>query len=156
MKIFLNIIRVSLIVIVIESFFSFDNSLFALKIGTVDSVSEDTTKLTKVIEEITISAFRTPYQWMDIPASINYISTSQMQIGNSISPVEAINRVPGIIMHSGTLNTNRLTIRGVGSRSPYTTNKIKAYFGDIPLTSGDGETTLEDIEPYRNRTGGNY
>ena len=57
-----------------------------------------------------------------------------------------LNRIPGILMHHGTFNTNRLTIRGIGSRTPYSTNKIKAYLGEIPLTSGDGETVLEDLE----------
>ncbi len=47
-------------------------------------------------------------------------------------------------MAAGTYNTNRLVIRGVGSRTPYNTNRIKAYLDDIPLTSGDGVSTLED------------
>ena len=50
-------------------------------------------------------------------------------------------------MHSGTYSTNRITIRGIGSRSLFSTNKIRAYFNDIPLTTGDGETVLEDIDP---------
>ena len=49
-------------------------------------------------------------------------------------------------MQSATINTNRLTIRGIGTRSPYGTNKIRAYYGDIPLTNGVGETTLEDLD----------
>lgn len=62
----------------------------------------------------------------------------------SIRP--ALNRVPGVLMHSGALNTNRITIRGIGNRSPFATAKIRAYFNDIPLTNGVGETTLEDID----------
>ena len=49
-------------------------------------------------------------------------------------------------MHNGTLNTNRITIRGIGSRNLFGTSKIRAYYGDIPLTNGSGETTIEDIE----------
>jgi len=107
---------------------------------------KDTTALTGKIEEVTISAFRTPYNLFNIPAPINAITPLQLQIGNSLTTVEALNEVPGVLMQNGTLNTNRLTIRGIGSRTPYATNKIKAYFGEIPLTSGDGETTLEDLE----------
>jgi len=62
----------------------------------------------------------------------------------SITP--ALNRVPGVHMHSGALNTNRITIRGIGNRSPFSTTKIRAYLDDIPLTTGDGETTIEDID----------
>jgi len=107
---------------------------------------KDTTALSGKIDEVTVTAFRSPYNLFNIPAPINVIAPLQLQIGNSLTTVEALNQVPGVLMQNGTLNTNRLTIRGIGSRTPYATNKIKAYFGEIPLTSGDGETTLEDLE----------
>ena len=107
---------------------------------------QDSTIQNEEIDEITITAFRSPYNMFNIPAPVNLITPSQLKIGSSLTPIEALNQVPGILMHHGTLNTNRLTIRGIGSRTPYATNKIKAYFGEIPLTSGDGETTLEDLE----------
>ncbi len=115
---------------------------FAQDIPTV----KDTTLLSDEIEEITITAFRSPYNILNTPAPINLILTRDLEAGNALTPVDALNRIPGILMHHGTFNTNRLTIRGIGSRSPYATYKIKAYFGEIPLTSGDGETTLEDLE----------
>ena len=59
---------------------------------------------------------------------------------------DALNSQSGIYMHTGALNTNRITVRGIGARSPFSTNKIRAYFGDIPLTDGVGETTIEDID----------
>ena len=59
---------------------------------------------------------------------------------------QSINTVPGVFMQSGAPNTNRITIRGIGNRSPFSTNKIKAYLDDIPLTDGIGETSVEDIE----------
>lgn len=62
-----------------------------------------------------------------------------------LNPANIYNSTPGLFMHSGALNTNRLTVRGIGSRSPFSTTKIKAYLNDIPLTSGNGETNLEDI-----------
>ena len=109
------------------------------------AVRKDTT-LSGKIDEVTVTAFRSPYNIFNIPAPVNVISSLQLETGNSLTTVEALNQVPGVLMHNGTLNTNRLTIRGIGARTPYATNKIKAYFGEIPLTSGDGETTLEDLE----------
>lgn len=109
-------------------------------------VLQDTTSLSGEIEEVTVTAFRTPYNLLNTPAPVNLISARQLETGSALTPVEALNLVPGIVMQHGTLNTNRLTIRGIGARSMYATNKIKAYFGEIPLTSGDGETTLEDLE----------
>lgn len=98
------------------------------------------------IGEVTVTAFRTPYNIFNIPAPVNLITSAQLETGNALTPVEALNQVPGVLMHHGTLSTNRLTIRGIGSRTPYATNKIKAYLGEIPLTGGDGETVLEDLE----------
>ncbi len=106
----------------------------------------DTLVAGKNIKEVTVTAFRLPYNLFHTPAPIDLITTRELETGSALTPVEALNQVPGVLMHHGTLNTNRLTIRGIGSRTPYSSNKIKAYFGEIPLTSGDGETTLEDLE----------
>jgi len=110
------------------------------------SATKDTTALSGKIKEVTVTAFRSPYNLFNIPAPVNLLAPFQFEMGNSLTTVEALNQIPGVLMHHATLNTNRLTIRGIGSRSPYSTNKIKAYFGEIPLTTGDGETTLEDLE----------
>ncbi|MEZ5106238.1 MAG: TonB-dependent receptor [Draconibacterium sp.] len=112
----------------------------------INKAQKDTSSLSGEIDEVTVTAFRSPYNLFNTPAPVNLITPLQLEIGSSFTPVEALNQVPGILMQHGTLNTNRLTIRGIGSRSVYATNKIKAYFGEIPLTSGDGETTLEDLE----------
>ncbi|HYQ58028.1 MAG TPA: TonB-dependent receptor [Draconibacterium sp.] len=107
---------------------------------------QDTTLLSDKIEEITVTAFRSPYNIFNTPAPVNLLLPQQLELGDAITPIDALNRIPGILMHHGTFNTNRLTIRGIGSRTPYGSNKIKAYFGEIPLTTGDGETILEDLE----------
>lgn len=81
-----------------------------------------------------------------IAAPLQKIIPEQLQRDNGLSVRPALNRVSGVHMHSGALNTNRITIRGIGNRSPFGTAKIRAYFNDIPLTSGVGETTIEDLD----------
>jgi iron complex outermembrane receptor protein len=44
-------------------------------------------------------------------------------------------------MQQGALNTIKISIRGIGSRSQYGTQKIKNF---IPLTTAEGESTIED------------
>ena len=78
--------------------------------------------------------------------AFHLIGKAMMDLNDGISTQTVLNQVPGVYMHSGTLSTNRITIRGVGNRSPFATSKIRAYFNDIPLTSGIGETSLEDID----------
>ena len=114
------------------------------KLAAQNKTSTDT--ITGKIEEVTVTAFRSPYNLFTIPAPVSVVTTRQLETGSSLTPVDALNQVSGVLMHNGTLNTNRLTIRGIGARTPYSTNKIKAYYGEIPLTSGDGETTLEDLD----------
>lgn len=63
------------------------------------------------------------------------------------SLVDAVNKTAGVFIQSGAINTNRITIRGVGSRTLYGTNKIKAYFNGIPITNGVGETAIDTYDP---------
>lgn len=98
------------------------------------------------LNEIIVSANQIPIKLKKSVATINVISTKEIERENSVNIAPTLNRVPGIYMHSGALNTNRITIRGIGSRNLFGTAKIRAYFGDIPLTTGNGETTIEDFE----------
>jgi len=79
-------------------------------------------------------------------ASVQRISSHQIDRTDQLNPAPVLNQIPGLFMQSGALNTNRITIRGIGNRIPFGTAKIRAYLDDIPLTNGVGETVLEDID----------
>ena len=49
-------------------------------------------------------------------------------------------------MQSGTPATSRIVIRGMGSRTPYNTNRIRAYLNDIPLTGSDGISAPDEMD----------
>jgi len=97
--------------------------------------------------EIVVSSYESKQKIHEIPGSIAVVSKKDLQMDNEVYIIPALNRIPGIHMQSGAYNTNRLTIRGIGSRSLYSTQKIKAYYDEIPLTTADGQTTVEDIDP---------
>lgn len=78
-------------------------------------------------------------------SSSAYIKNLEAYAISPVSYIEGLNSLPGIFAHTGALNTNRITIRGIGSRTPYETNRIKAYFNGIPISSGDGSTEIEDF-----------
>ena len=68
---------------------------------------------------------------------------------NSQNPTDfasTLNQVPGLYFLSGALNTNRITIRGVGARTPFGTDKLRMYYNDIPVTNGTGFSTLEAFD----------
>lgn len=79
------------------------------------------------------------------PHSYTEVSSKDIQRIPTVTVQEMYNKTPGIYMHAGALNTNRMTIRGIGARSPFSTQKIRAFINDIPLTNGLGESNLEDI-----------
>lgn len=65
------------------------------------------------------------------------------------SPIDVasgLNQIPGVYMLSGALNTNRITIRGVGARTPFGTDKLRLYFDGIPVTNGTGFSTIEAFD----------
>lgn len=72
---------------------------------------------------------------------------TMIELGSHTNINQQINKLAGVYNHKGSLTTYRTTIRGIGSRSPYSTNRIKAYLNDISLTTGDGTTIFEDIDP---------
>jgi len=78
--------------------------------------------------------------------SIGVVSEQIRENPATINIAELINLVPGVFMAEGSYNTNRLIIRGVGSRTPYSTNRIRVYLDDIPITTGDGISNPEDID----------
>lgn len=98
------------------------------------------------LNEIIINANQIPKKLKKATNAISIISSDDIARFNNTDFAPILNRTPGVFMQSGALNTNRITIRGIGSRNLYGTSKIRAYFKDIPLTNGSGETTIEDFE----------
>ena len=98
------------------------------------------------LSEVIVNVDQYPKSLKDVSASVGLITLKDIQRSNHTDYAPVLNRTPGIFMQNATLNTNRITIRGIGSRNLFGTSKIRAYFKDIPLTNGSGETTIEDFE----------
>lgn len=109
---------------------------------TTDSVSQ----LSVDLSEISITAYRTAGQLKSAAGSISVIPMERLE-NSAANIASSISTVPGIVMQEGTLGTVKLTLRGIGSRYPYGTKKIKLFFGDIPMYSVEGETSFDDINP---------
>ncbi len=100
----------------------------------------------QTIQEIIVTVSGITESLLNSTGSVSSLTLQNLQVHNSIVLNDAINQVPGLNMSGGGYNTNRLTIRGIGSRSPYGSNRIRAYLNDIPLTTGDGATSIEEID----------
>ncbi|WP_179018461.1 TonB-dependent receptor [Winogradskyella forsetii] len=97
------------------------------------------------LEEVIISSTYQKESQVIIPTS--KISSQKFEAYSPVDLVAAINETPGVYIQSGAINTNRIVIRGVGSRTLYGTNKIRAYFNGIPITNGIGETSIDAFDP---------
>lgn len=80
------------------------------------------------------------------PAAVNQLQQEELNRNSPTLLSASFNRVPGVYTQEGALNTNRITIRGIGARAQYGTNRLKAYFNEIPITTGDGQTAINDID----------
>lgn len=112
----------------------------------VPALAQDTIAPANTLKEVVISSYHINDSLLNAPASISILTVQDMQRNNLSDITPVLNTLPGVLMQSGGINTNRISIRGIGARTPYGTNKIRAFYGSIPLTSGDSETTIEDID----------
>jgi iron complex outermembrane recepter protein len=99
------------------------------------------------LSEVIIRSTLMPAELRKIPAAVSVISSEDLTRIDQTNFAQAFNNVPGVYVNQGALNTTKLNIRGIGARSQYSTNRIQAYFDGIPLTSAEGELTLDDIDP---------
>ena len=123
------------------TFFLFGFLFLAVLEGKTQT-AKDTTALSEVI--LIASPIKNTLQ--KTASSVGLITAKEILQTDGVILTPLLNKTAGVYMQQGALNTNRITIRGIGARSQFSTNRIKAYFEEIPLSTGEGETTLEDID----------
>ncbi|MBW8242325.1 TonB-dependent receptor [Muricauda oceani] len=94
------------------------------------------------LDEVVLTQDAIPKKATGITAS-SKIAGQTFERFNPTDIPSAINQISGVYILSGTINTNRITIRGIGARTPYGTNKLRMYFNGIPVTNGTGSSTIE-------------
>ncbi|MDT0552543.1 TonB-dependent receptor family protein [Urechidicola vernalis] len=106
----------------------------------------DSIQNSELLDEIVVKSSHFRSSLKSTPSSISVLKSAVINSSNTINIASVLNTIPGLYMHNGTLTTNRITIRGIGSRNLFGTSKIRAYYKDIPLTNGSGFSTIEDID----------
>jgi iron complex outermembrane receptor protein len=99
-----------------------------------------------LLNEVKVVSYRVSERLHTIPGSLSVLIGDGLNQTDGNSLAATLNSMPGVTMQSGTLTTSRIVIRGMGSRTPYNTNRIRTYLNDIPLTSADGVSTPEEID----------
>ena len=108
-----------------------------------DMIAQDTQNdsITR-LDEVVLTQDAIPKKATGITVS-SKIAGQTFERFNPIDIPSAINLISGVYILSGAINTNRITVRGMGARTPYGTNKLRMYFNGIPVTNGTSSSTIE-------------
>ncbi len=99
-------------------------------------------------EEVLITATRANSKLSEIPFSVNSIGKEQIEKGQYLNLDESLNQVPGLYF-SNRYNYSRdlrMSIRGFGARSNFGIRGIQVFIDNIPSTTPDGQTVLDDLD----------
>tara|TARA_R110000764_G_scaffold1503_1_gene6112 strand:+ start:170194 stop:172266 length:2073 start_codon:yes stop_codon:yes gene_type:complete len=110
----------------------------ALQIFSQNTQTDSITQL----DEVVLTQDAIPKKATGITSS-SKIAGRTFERFNPTDIPSAINQISGVYILSGAINTNRITVRGIGARTPYGTNKLRMYFNGIPVTNGAGSSTIE-------------
>ncbi|MCF4102448.1 TonB-dependent receptor [Gillisia sp. M10.2A] len=102
--------------------------------------------LPEMLSEVIVKGSVFSNELRQVPASVGMLTKKDLERIDAGNMVQVFNNIPGIYVNQGALNTTKLSIRGIGARSQYNTNRIQAYLNEIPLTTGEGELTLDDLD----------
>lgn len=98
------------------------------------------------LSEVSITAYNNPEKLRSIAGAVSVVPVDSLQYAG-YNIVSSLSASPGLVIQEATPGTMKLTLRGIGSRYPYGTKKIKMFFDGIPLYSAEGETYFDDINP---------
>jgi iron complex outermembrane recepter protein len=113
---------------------------------TFPDISGRLPALSRSLSEVTVTAYQGAERLISVAGSVSVILADSLRFsGHNI--VSVLSESPGLIIQEATPGTMKVTLRGIGSRYPYGTKKIKMFFDGIPLYSAEGETYFDDIGP---------
>jgi iron complex outermembrane receptor protein len=98
------------------------------------------------LSEVNLTAYNSPEKLMTVSGAVSVLPVDSLQY-SGYNIASSISLSPGLVIQEATPGTMKLTLRGIGSRYPYGTKKIKMFFDGIPLFSAEGETYFDDINP---------
>lgn len=118
--------------------------LLFFSILTQAQTPKDNDSITQLDEVILLDALKKKNAMGIVPSEV--ISAKVFQNYSPVSIVNSLNQIPGVYVFSGALNTNRITMRGIGARTLFGTDKLRMYYDDIPVTDGSGFSSIEAFD----------
>jgi iron complex outermembrane receptor protein len=113
--------------------------------GQQDSTARDTARLSPT----TVTVLRTSVQLERAPFAVSVATKEQIQRGKpGFALDEALAGVPGVQVDNrfNYALGERISIRGFGSRAQFGVRGIRVLLDGIPMTTADGQTTLNNVD----------
>ncbi|MBW2288662.1 MAG: TonB-dependent receptor [Deltaproteobacteria bacterium] len=101
------------------------------------------------IEELTVTATRTPKEITRVPAAVASLGKPVIQLGRKqVTIAESLQRIPGVFLQnrSNFAQDLRISIRGFGARSSFGIRGIRLVVDGIPATLPDGQAQVDNID----------
>jgi iron complex outermembrane receptor protein len=101
------------------------------------------------LDEVTIEANRNETEIDKMPSSVQILGRERIQGAQAtLSLEESLRRIPGVYVNNrfNFAQGDRISIRGIGSRSQFGVRGIKMILDGIPLTFPDGQSQLNNID----------
>lgn len=105
-----------------------------------------------ILGEVIIKAYEQNRALKETPAGVNHIDAVQLNRGNDLSVLTALNATPGVRMEERSPGSYRLNVRGSTLRSPFGVRNVKIYWNNIPFTDPGGGTYLNQLSFYNFNT----
>ena len=103
---------------------------------------KDTTSLQEVKLKTSVEMERDYQQ----DANVSLLNQEELLQSNQTTITPILNKIPGVYMQQGGINTTKINIRGIGARAQFETNRLKLYYNNIPLSTANGTSILHDID----------
>lgn len=113
----------------------------------ISQEAEDSTYSYK-LDSVLVTASRYPVTLKTAPLSIDVISNQTLRsINNILTVKDAFIRIPGVVVNNrfNQAQGDKITIRGIGTRSQFGVRGIKILLDGIPLTLPDGQSSLNNL-----------
>ncbi len=136
--------KYSFILILLVTFFPVNGQVSDRIADT--SNTANSSSLSHNLSEVIVTSYNNPEKLASVAGAISVVPVDSLQYGK-YNIVSSLSVSPGLIIQEATPGTMKLTLRGIGSRYPYGTKKIKMFFDGIPLYSAEGETYFDEINP---------
>lgn len=97
------------------------------------------------LSTITVTGYENNRKLLETAGSIALLKAKELQRGDNMDIMPAINTIPGVKMEAYAAGNYRISIRGSLVNNPWGVRNVKIYWNDIPLSSPDG-TAQKNID----------